>query len=328
MTRRTWLGIAISALLLAIVLYRLDLREVGRALASANYLYVAVGMLLTVVVCLLRSLRWRFMFAPIRGVRIRDLFSVLMLGFLGNNVLPARLGDVGMVFFLSERTKVPKGLSLGIVVFDRFLDFMTLLFFLLAVTLVEVRSRPAWLENLRYLGSSVLLAGIVAVLLIVFCADAVTRLSERIARAVLPQRLAAFVTEQVSSFAAAFRAVKSSKWLPLVLLVSLAVWLTLGCGVFVLFRAVDLTLSFRAAITVLAIVNLGLILPSSPGFIGTFQFLCVVSLGLFGVSKESALGYSILYHATQFVPTTLLGLAVLHVEGIPWSSYAKSRRAQ
>jgi hypothetical protein len=82
-------------------------------------------------------------------------------------------------------------------------------------------------------------------------------------------------------------------------------------------------LNFSAAITVLTIVNLGIIVPSAPGFVGTFQFFCVAALGLYHITTSEALGFSVVYHLSQFLPTTILGIYFLNKENIEMKALAK-----
>jgi len=89
------------------------------------------------------------------------------------------------------------------------------------------------------------------------------------------------------------------------------VWILLGLGVYSLFMSFHFQLPFWSCFFVLAVVNLGLVIPSSPGFVGTFQFFCISALALFGISKTTALGFSVVYHLSQYVPTTLLGFVYL-----------------
>jgi hypothetical protein len=101
-----------------------------------------------------------------------------------------------------------------------------------------------------------------------------------------------------------------------VYLISLGIWGGLATGVYALAMAFGFDLGFAACVAVMAIVNLGLIIPSSPGFIGTFQFFCVAALGLFGVEQSSALSFSVIYHLSQWLPTTVLGYYFLNRENI------------
>ena len=106
-------------------------------------------------------------------------------------------------------------------------------------------------------------------------------------------------------------------------LISLAVWVTLAVGVYSIAFAYDFGLTYGSAVSVLAIVNLGLIIPSSPGFIGTFQLFCVAALGLYGIDKSSALSFSIVYHLSQWLPTTLIGYYYLNREGLRMGIFRK-----
>ena len=96
----------------------------------------------------------------------------------------------------------------------------------------------------------------------------------------------------------------------------MVIWAAIVFSVWACFRAARLDLPVSAALCVLAFIGLGVSLPSSPGFIGVFQAATVLALSVFGVDKVDALGFSLLLHASQFIPVTLWGLLLLVVEHV------------
>jgi uncharacterized protein (TIRG00374 family) len=101
---------------------------------------------------------------------------------------------------------------------------------------------------------------------------------------------------------------------------SVMVWVCVVLGFWTAFWAASLDLPLLAALTVIAFVGLGVSLPSSPGFIGIIQAATVLALSFFGVPRADALSFSLLLHASQFVPVTVWGLALLVVEHVSLSA--------
>ena len=104
---------------------------------------------------------------------------------------------------------------------------------------------------------------------------------------------------------------------------SIAIWLLLAIAVWTAFRAANLELPVAAAWTVMAFLGLGVSLPSSPGFVGVIQAAVVLALALFGVPRTEALSFSLLLHASQYIPITLYGLVLLLVEHVSLSEASR-----
>lgn len=317
MRNRLFLGIAISAILLFFAVRQVNFAEFSASLAEAKPSYFVPAFFLTIIVCIFRALRWRLLFSPIKWIPLGDLLSVIMVGFLANNLLPARLGEVVMAYLMNHKQGVGKSRSLGTIFLDRMLDVFTLLSFLFLSLLVF--PAPGWVKNISFIGVVVLvLVGIFAWFATAHqecCLHWIDRLvgtfSDWIAERI-KQVFVMFVDGLASL---------RDPWLLLkAVMLSVLVWAGLGGGVFLLFAAFGLQLQFHAAVIVMVIVNLGLIIPSSPGFIGTFQFFCVAALALFGIGNSQALSFSVLYHLSQWLPTTLVGLYYLNRESLSLAS--------
>ena len=125
------------------------------------------------------------------------------------------------------------------------------------------------------------------------------------------------VVNIVDSFSSGLSVLGSWKDVAIASLLSLALWGTVTLTIYLGFLAFDIELSVLAAVVVMVILMLGITLPSSPGFVGTFQYFSSVGLLIFGVSEGVALSFSIVYHASQYLPITALGLFYLWREG--WS---------
>jgi uncharacterized protein (TIRG00374 family) len=115
----------------------------------------------------------------------------------------------------------------------------------------------------------------------------------------------------VESFALGLDVLGDARALVVTAALSLLIWVVNVAGLWAMFEAFSLGLPFHAGFLVLAIITVLLVLPSTPGYVGPFQYGTVVALGLFSVSKAEALSLSILYHAVNYVPITAVGLAYL-----------------
>jgi uncharacterized protein (TIRG00374 family) len=313
MRSKFFVGMAISMLLLCLAVRQVNVHEFTEALAQVRMGYVLPAFLLTLGVCLFRAMRWRLLFSPAKRISLHDLFSVIMVGFLANNLLPARLGELAMIYLIDKKQAVGKSLSAGTILLDRLMDVSTLVMFLLVSFLLF--PFPTWVKHLALIGTT-FLALVAAFFWLALSRREVCVHALRFCSRLLPARMAERVLQIFVMFVDGLAVLQRVEIMLQVTVLSLLVWIGLGSTVYLLFLAFNFPLSFSAAIIVLAIVNLALTIPSSPGFVGTFQFFCVTALGLFAVDKSHALSFSLVYHLSQWLPTTLLGFYYLNKENL------------
>ncbi len=319
-----FVGIVVSVVCLWLAVRHIDTEVFLDAMRHADSTLIAIAFLITVIVCLLRVIRWRILFSFAQNVSTNSLFSVLMIGFLANNLLPARLGDVAMAVLLHHKEGIGKSRSMGAILLDRLFDVIALVSMMGAVLLFQ--DLPAWVDwivRLGLIGCCVLFTIIwIMVRRPVGSLHAAEKLT-----AYLPKKIQARLMQIFVMALEGMEVVGSPARTVMALLASFLIWLALGVIVYILTLSYNFGLDFAAAITVLGIVNLGLIIPSSPGFVGTFQLFCVAALGLYGVDKSAALSFSVVYHLSQWLPTTVIGYYYLNRENMRLGSLRKLEQA-
>ena len=304
-SRRTvWIaaviGIPASAVFLFLAIRGADLGAVWVTLQGVRWLPLAGAVACMGVVYWFQAARWRRIAATSAG---QWRFVEMVVGGVAvNNVLPGRVGDLLRARWVS-RGAFSYGRGVATVVLDRGFDLLMLAAFLL-VTLPFVTDEP-WVD--RIVAGSVLV--LLALWLGILAARSYTRRRPRARRShrTLARRFARDTLEGLSE------PLGSSRTVELVGL-SLAAWLTWALAAFLTARAVGVELTVVEAVFVTAAINLGVAIPSSPGFVGTYQWLGVSALMLFGFGREAGLAFAIAMQAVWFVPTTLVGavLLVLH----------------
>lgn len=306
-------GLVVSVACLAAVVWHVDWHAFMAELRGADPLLVAAAFAVTPLACAVRVVRWRIVFAFAQAARWTSLASVLMIGFLANNLLPARLGDLAMAVLFHRKEGLGRSRAMGAIILDRACDVAALV--LLLAPFAFIYQFPVFVRAVLATGAAGALAGFALVLLCV-------RHPARSARIVallagwLPRRIAERIAHIFAMLLEGMSIVANPLRMAAALAVSLVIWGMLAVGVYALFAAYGFTLDFGAALVVVAIVNLGLVVPSSPGFVGTFQLFCVAALALYGIDRSSALGFSILYHLSQWLPTTLIGYYFLSRDGL------------
>ena len=231
--------------------------------------------------------------------------EMVVSGVAVNNVLPGRIGDLLRARWLQVAARIPGGRSLATVFVDRAFDVFALVTFL-AISLVFVSSAE-WL--LRMAVGGLALVGAIALILIVSRAYTRRRARDRRAHRSFVRRIARDLIEGLAEPLGMSRTVTLAG-------LSLVTWAMWGMAASFVARAVGVELSVVEAIFLTAVINLGVAIPSSPGFIGTYQWLGVTALAHFDVGPEQALAFAILMHAVWYVPTTVVGGALLVRRGL------------
>jgi uncharacterized membrane protein YbhN (UPF0104 family) len=297
--------VAISSVTLWLALRNVDLSEVGAAIGGADPLQLGVGTIAVLVTFPLLGLRWHAV-AGRRAGRRTSMVDLTLIGAAVNNVLPGRLGEVARAAGLARDTRRSAFAAFGTVVIDRLSD-LTLLALCLCAT-VLASPAPYWAQWIVVLGSAAALAGVGIAAGIVW---AVRRRGVPV-HGRWRVRVGAFAQglDCIESWPAALRV---SLW-------TVAVWTAWMSGAWLVAQAVGVALSPLEVVFMTGVVGIGSAIPSAPGFIGTYHWLASSTLILYGVSRPDAVAFAVLIHASWFLPTTLIGCALMVRRGITWNS--------
>jgi glycosyltransferase 2 family protein len=313
-----WAGILFSGVFLYLAVRQVDVHEVGKAFAGARYLFLIPSIAANLIGLWIRAFRWGVLLKPIRRVRMRDLFRSTVIGFMANNLLPARIGEFIRALVLSRKTGIGASASFATIVLERLFDGVTILLFLLVTVGLLNLPFPDWLRKasvVSFGGLFLLLALLVALKL---RTAAVLRFSGAVLRP-FPGTLRTRILALLESFAGGLQMLHDVKSVAAVAALSLCLWVFPALSVHYAILSADIHLPLAASFFVLVVLCIGVAVPSAPGFVGTIQFVSVVALDLFGVPKAQALSYSILFHLSQYIPITALGLFYFFSEGLSFS---------
>jgi len=303
------IGTALGVLGLWLAFRGVSFQELGRVLSRTNPWLAAAGVAVVVLNVAVLTLRWWVML-------VRDwewegyaaLLGGVYLGQMFNILIPARLGELARIYFVSERVEVTKSRLLGSLVLEKVIDIIT--FGIALVLLITALSLPPWVDQTG--GKFVLLAAVSLAVMIALglWGDNFLQWS----RPVL-NRLPGEWAERLSGILRrALRGFESlHSWRRQVYLWGLAV-LSLFLSTltnFVALKALGMELPFTAALFVLIVIQVGNAPPSAPGKIGVFHYLAVLALSAFQVDKGQALAYGVLLYLVALVPKILVGLGVL-----------------
>ena len=265
-----------------------------------------------------RARRWRYLFPP--GPEPPGLVAANMIGYMGNNVLPLRAGEVLRVYVVTRRGQ-PFWTTVTTLVVERALDGVAIGAVLAFVFfLIPTPREIAWAAETFVV--------VVLLMVIVLVGIAAAPMPCRILIHSLCYRWPAIDRRLLAIFDSmsdGLQGIRRPAQLVPTAVWSVVIWAVIVLSVWACFRAARLDLPVTAALCVIAFIGLGVSLPSSPGFIGVFQAATVLALSIFGVDKVDALGFSLLFHASQFIPVTLWGLLLLVVEHVSLTDAARAR---
>jgi len=305
---RFGVSFGISAVLLFLLVRNVDAAALGDALASADWRLIPPAVGLYFVGAWLRSARWSLLL-PEHSVTTSTLFRALIVGFTVNNLLPIRMGEVARAYLLGRWCRVPYGATLASLVVERILDGLSLAALLL-VSLAFVQA-PGYVLAIGVLIAGLFIAGAVALALAAWRADAIPRLAAFLVRP-LPERLGALGVQLAASFARALSLVHERGRLARLVALSLLAWCVELSLFFVLMPSFGIPPSLPLAFLVGSAANFATLVPSSPGYVGTFDgALISVLRDTAGIASAPATAYAIIVHATLFLPVVVLGTLLL-----------------
>jgi glycosyltransferase 2 family protein len=295
-----------------------DLRELGRELARTQWGWALLSAALGPVGLWARGRRWGYLFPP--GERPPGILPGMMIGYMANNVLPLRAGEVVRIYVVARRLRAASGRSasecfwlvaatLGV---ERVIDSLALVLILGALVLVI--PVPAIFQ---WAAATLLLLDVTGIALLIVLMRNPEGSRGRIVRWTGRWPRVARLTGRVFDVALrGLEGVRTRAHLVPMLSWTVVVWLCPAAAAWSMLRAVHLDLPFVAGWTVLAFVGLGIAVPSAPGYVGVWHAAAVLAVTVFGVPPSSAVAYALLYHGGQFVPITLLGWMFLVREHI------------
>jgi glycosyltransferase 2 family protein len=313
------IGLVMTVFFAALIVMNLNVQKLGAALKAADYAYLAPAIVLTIVDYLVRTVRWQIILAPTKRIPFRSAFSVLVVGFMANNLLPARIGEFVRAYFLARRENVSASLSLATIVVERVFDGITIIGFLVVLSLVY--PLPSWGMVLARGGALVFGVALIGIVLLLVQERRTLRILEFVVRP-LPKGIAASIQRMARFFIEGLHALRSWRSLALIVLLSVLVWSLEASAYAMLIRGFHLPITgvhvAYAALFLLTVVNLGNIVPAAPGYAGSFEFFAVQAQTTFNsaVDPESALALAVVSHAYQYILITGLGLLFLWRMGL------------
>ncbi|MEO5940749.1 MAG: lysylphosphatidylglycerol synthase transmembrane domain-containing protein [Candidatus Limnocylindrales bacterium] len=315
---RALVGAVISVAALWIVISGADLARTGDILRSANLRWVAAALLFVCLDLSFRALRWQRLLRPIATVAYRPMLGYLLIGYLANNVLPARLGELIRVHYLGDREGISRVSALGTVVVERVVDL---------VACVSIASAALLVLSVRgIVASAVLVGGAVTALFLVILVLGIV--GHRLPGA---ERIGALVDrwprirDLGRSLQGGLSVASRPRTVGEAILASAASWTMAVLALAAAGQALGLQLSIGQAALIAAGVALAAAVPAGPSNLGTFEFAAQELGKAVGLEASSALALGVVVHVTILL-TTSIGGAISFLR-VGWARSASNAEA-
>jgi uncharacterized protein (TIRG00374 family) len=318
-----WLGIAVSALFLLWALQGLDLKQVWEDLQHGNYLWLIPSVAVYFLAVLVRTWRWDYLLRPLKRISIKRLFPVVVIGYMGNNIFPFRIGELLRAYVLKRNEDVSVSSSLATIVVERIFDGLTMLLFVF-IALPTVPSLPDGLRYIVVFGGILFLGALIVFLFLAAKPALAATIYGPLIDHLLPKRYGGKLRGFIERFMLGLAALRDVRQVFMIFFTSVLIWLLETVKYWFVMHAFDMQLSFFTLMLMNGIVNLSTTLPAAPGYIGTFDTPGIAVLVAFGVARALATAYTLVLHAALWLPITLLGFYYMIREGLRWGDLTKA----
>jgi len=310
-----WLGLGFSLFFLWLALREVNLPETLRLLQRLNGWLLCAAFFNSLLSIVARALRWQELLAARQRPAFGRTFSALAVGLMANTFFPARLGDFARAYLLGEAQAESKAYLLGSIVLEKLADLLFLLFSLLI--LFSQINFPAWLAAPAQATAALILVILPLFALLLWQKNAFLRAIQAVLARFLPAWQPT-LTRPVQRLLNALEAIRHPRVLLSFWGGSFLVWAVSVFTNALTLWALGMRLPWWVSIFLLAILQVGVLVPSSPGRVGVFQYIVILGLSAVAVPKDQALGYSLVLYLVVYLPVVGLGLIYLWREKAAW----------
>lgn len=317
-------GVAISGACLVLLFWNIQWEQFLAALQKADYWWLIPCVGTVFLSVWFKVVKWHMLLLPTGNLSKTNLFYAINVGYLVSTVLPGRLGELARAYMLAKMEKVSPVAVLSTVALDRVLDVVAMAL-LLAVVLPTTDLPPQ-------VGQSGLLIGAGGVAVLAVCMALAYPSGRKLFLRILmglPNFPGKPLAEKwADALCDGMAGLRGASALARVVAATFAIWLTTVLTAYFAQMAFHIPAPIWAAALVVAITNLGMAVPSTPGYFGVQEALAVLALSAFGVDKETALGFGLVFHLAWIVPVCLIGVFALWRRGLSLMGWQKLEAAE
>ena len=340
-----WIGVAVSVVFLFLALRGLRLDEFGRDLQQANLLWLLPGIVLYFIAVAVRTWRWAYLLRPLSQAKhaehseakssfdklrsagtslpLTRLYPIVVIGYMGNNIYPARVGELLRAYVLRRNEGIPIASSLATVLIERIVDGIVMVAFVL-IGLRAASNVNTDVTRVVLLASAAFAIATLIFFVLALAPKTTERIADGIIMRVVPERFRPPLLGIVGRFAQGASSLCSPRDLALIVLSTVAVWLIETGKYWCVAHAFNLAIPFDGLMLINGISNLFTAIPGAPGAVGTFDAGGILGATALGVPQSLAAAYVLTLHVALWLPVTALGAFFMLREGLRWGDLQKA----
>ena len=322
------IGIPLSILFLYLAVRQIEIHKTIEVIKGTNYLFLIPAAIVFVIDFSLRGLRWHYLLLPIKKCKLMNLMSTTFIGFFANNILPARAGELIRIVMIGSKENISKTSTTATIILERFMDVVAILI-LISITFF-IYPYPSIVKNGIYALTAVMIFLTVLFYGLMFLRTPTLAFIKKLL-SVFPKKIQQKSAILINLFIDGLEVLKDKKQMFIVLGISMLIW-TIDSSVYLFIaKGMGITeIDYTGAIFIMTLTAIGISIPSSPGYLGVFEYFGILACTILGVEKSAALSFILVTHFVQFVMMTIAGMIFLARERVSLSQLGKeaSQEAQ
>ncbi len=323
-----WIGIAVSIFFLVLLSRKIDFNQLVMALKAVDYRFVMVAIILTFISYFLRAVRWHYLLIGLKPIPLSSLFPATIIGYMANNLLPARLGEFVRAYLLAQREKLETPAVFASLVIDRLFDGFTVLL-MLVITLFTIKLP----QGMGDAGAALRAGGVITfliycvVVVFLFLLKRQTTKTLSFLSTILkpfPRSFSDRLIPLLGSFIAGINLPFKGRHFGAVLISSILIWTFALLPVDLILRGFGIDLPITASMFILVLLVFAVMVPASPGFIGTYHYACFKGLSVFGIDASTSVSLALVIHGIGFFPVIFAGFYYLWRDRVSISVFQRA----
>lgn len=315
-----WSGMGISLLLLVLLLRKIDFVSLATALGRLDLRYLGAAIGLTFVSYWLRAVRWRYLLIHDRVLPLSSLYPATIIGYMANNLFPARLGEFVRAWVLAEREQLQTPAVFASLVIDRLFDGLSVMV-MLGCVLLNLHLPPGMEQATALLKAG----GITALVFYLLVMSMLVLLKLRPVMTLklvghllkpFPVILSERLIPLVGSFLEGLQLSRHRRHHAAVLLSSVLIWISATLPIQLILLGFGIHLPLTAAFFIMVLLVFAVMVPAAPGYIGTYHLACYTGLSAYGLPDTQAVSIALVVHGVGFFPVIVAGLYHVWSQGL------------
>lgn len=299
-----YLGLLLSIVFIILIVKIVDFKGVITALRRFNLNYIAPLLILYLFGMIIRAIRWRMLISQHKQISFNITFSALATGFMVNNVLPAKMGELVRAEYIAREGHLSRGFSLGTVFAERMMDVALVLIFLFGSIFFSKTLINLIGENIWFLA---ILISVIGLILLVLISTSV----QKHLIGFLPVKYQKFAHNLMQRTAKSVSFLSKRNLFFKISFLTLLIWLGIVFGYYMIFKAMGAAIPLYGYFIIVAIGSIGMVIPSTSANIGVYDAIVMSAIMLFTIDKDKALAIAAVAHAFDIIPSILLGTSII-----------------